>query len=159
METDTTKESSECRFICPKTLRDMLMKLGEVQPKRIHDLVTVSFIFSGLRAKFLKMTCPKGYVCILETLGPISYPESESNLVPRLTSILILVWRMKKLLKDTRDVVNDEEIFIPTSKNRIRKPPIQSAFHFENYVSPKKRKTSNSSSSSNHDTTNSNSEV
>lgn len=29
------------------------MKLGELQPKRIHDLVTVGFIFSGMSLSML----------------------------------------------------------------------------------------------------------
>ena len=112
----------------------------------------------GLRIKSLLMTSPKGYVCRLQTLGPLSFPESESGVVARVTRILMLVWRMKKLLKDKRDIVNDEERFVPTMKNPTRKSPIDSAFHYENYASPKKRKTS-TDSSSNTGTTDSNSEA
>ncbi|KAI7847654.1 hypothetical protein BDC45DRAFT_341073 [Circinella umbellata] len=48
LEVDTTKELVETKFICPKTLRDMLVKLGELQPKKLHELVLVGFIFSGM---------------------------------------------------------------------------------------------------------------
>ncbi|KAG2223687.1 hypothetical protein INT45_007265, partial [Circinella minor] len=52
LEVDSTKELVETKFICPKTLRDMLVKLGELQPKKLHELVLVGFIFSGMYTNF-----------------------------------------------------------------------------------------------------------
>ena len=50
---DSTKELIETKFICPKTLRDMLVKLGQLQPNKLHELVLVGFIFSGMYTSFL----------------------------------------------------------------------------------------------------------
>ena len=50
---DTTKGLVETKFICPKTLRDMLVKLGQLQPKKLHELVLVGFLFSGMYTNFL----------------------------------------------------------------------------------------------------------
>ena len=89
------------------------------------------------------MSCPKGSVCRLQTLGSLLFPDSQSNIAVRLVAIITLVWRMKKILKETLDKVNNEELFIPTIMNPTRKPPIEPSFHQENYrASAKKRRLS-----------------
>ena len=110
------------------------------------------------------MSCPKGSVCRLQTLDSLLFPDSQSNLVVRLIAIITIVWRMKKVLKETLDKVNNEELFIPTMMNPSRKSPIPFAFHQENQRTPAKRRrfsdvpnVHNSNNNNNHNNGNNNS--
>ncbi|KAI9278696.1 hypothetical protein BDA99DRAFT_13806 [Phascolomyces articulosus] len=134
----STKGLLGSQFICLKSLRDMIMKVGGVQPKMLHDLVTVGFISSGLRERLLLMTCTKGYVCILQELGSLVFPHP------------CLEKPMKAFLRGLGvSIVNDEERLVLTMKNPNTKGPTDTAacFRYKNYGPSMKRKTSIASSS------------
>ncbi|KAI9252903.1 hypothetical protein BDA99DRAFT_540894 [Phascolomyces articulosus] len=138
-----TKELVKSKFVCPKTLRDMITKLADLQPKKVSEIVAVGFIFSGLRLKCYLMTIPKGNnVARMHTLGPLSCLDSVSNISARMVSILTIVRRVREILKMTLEtLVKQDEVFLPSIKKRSRKMPLDYAYHKESFVRPKRRKT------------------
>ncbi|KAF7723901.1 hypothetical protein EC973_001524 [Apophysomyces ossiformis] len=139
----TTKELVEGMLKCPKSLRDMIFKLATLNPSEVHDIVTFGFVFMGLKMTCLTMDCPAGYVCRLQRLGPILYPESEQTFVARITSLILTVWRIKAMMKRSLAVVQNEKAFIPSFKQPKPQNPLPPSY----YQCGRKRKATESSRS------------
>ncbi|KAI9249128.1 hypothetical protein BDA99DRAFT_524053 [Phascolomyces articulosus] len=74
-ETSTTKELKESMFKCPKIIKDMFYKVTKSNPTKVHDLLVVGFVITGLRLTILTLDCPARYACRIYRFGPLQYPD------------------------------------------------------------------------------------
>ncbi|KAG0166879.1 hypothetical protein DFQ28_001080, partial [Apophysomyces sp. BC1034] len=126
---DTTKELVEGKLKCPKSLRDMFYKLASANPSEVHNILTFGFVFMGLKMTCSTMDCYAGYVCRLQRLGPMLYPETEQTFVARITSLILTVWRIKVMMKRSLEAAQNEKAFVPTFKQPKPSCPLPPSYY------------------------------
>lgn len=81
---------------CPKTLKNMLLRLARRAPVAASKLL--SDLAAGLFINLLTMDCPRGYVCRVSRLPDwLQYPVSEVEFVKFIIPIIQLIWYAKKM--------------------------------------------------------------
>ncbi|KAI8380400.1 hypothetical protein BD560DRAFT_487647 [Blakeslea trispora] len=90
----------------PKTLRDMLSRLVEVNPVQINKLYTVGFLMMGLQLEMLIVDVPAGstVVRVTRTKG-LSFPDHGEDIVVDLTALLETVLIGRKMMENVEDLL------------------------------------------------------
>ncbi|KAG0166969.1 hypothetical protein DFQ30_006519 [Apophysomyces sp. BC1015] len=112
----STKSIEEESRKCPKTLKDMLLRVVRESPKNLHNVCPLGFVISGLYIKLIAADFPRGYVCrILDLTGWLQYPTSEVDMVRKLTPIIQMVWHAKTIITQVMDMVQMDDDVVDLS--------------------------------------------
>ncbi|KAG2235014.1 hypothetical protein INT48_000256 [Thamnidium elegans] len=94
----------------PKTLRDMLSMLVEVNPEKTNSLVTVGFLLMGLEMEVIFMDVPVGHsIARVSKSHKFGFPVSHSTITIDFIPLLEITWKGKKMMERTILALNDRK--------------------------------------------------
>ncbi|KAI8056367.1 hypothetical protein BDF21DRAFT_440992 [Thamnidium elegans] len=94
----------------PKTLRDMLSMLVEVNPEKTNSLVTVGFLLMGLEMEVIFMDVPVGHsIARVSKSHKFGFPVSRSTITIDFIPLLEITWKGKKMMERTILALNDRK--------------------------------------------------